>query len=69
MYTIKPLEHLLIDRGMTKKQLYEGANFSKTTMDRITRGEDIRMGTLVKICRYLQVPLEDVIEINGVERK
>lgn len=63
MYTIKPLEHLLIDRGMTKKQLYEGTGLSKTTMDRLTRGEDARISTIDRICQFLKVPIEQVIEI------
>ena len=45
-FTYKPLWKLLIDKEMTKKQLMEETNISKSTMDKMGRNEKVSMKIL-----------------------
>ena len=62
MISIMPLKHLLVDKDMTYKQLYEGAGFSKLTMTRLMAGENVTLEVINKICSYLDCSVSDVIE-------
>lgn len=61
-FSYKPLWKLLIDREMTKKQLMLATGISKSTMDKMGRGEQVSMNVLNRICDYLQCGVADVIE-------
>ena len=58
----KPLWKLLIDKEMTKKQLMEAANISKSTMDKMGRGEQVSLEILDRICTLFNCKIEDVLE-------
>ena len=58
----KPLWKLLIDKDMTKKQLMQGTGISKSTMDKMARGEQVSMDIIDRICSYLNCKVENVIE-------
>lgn len=62
MISVKPLKHLLVDRDMTYKQLYEGAGFSKLTMTRLMAGDNVTLEVIDKICSYLDCSVSDIIE-------
>lgn len=61
-FTYKPLWKLLIDREMTKKELMETAGISKSTMDKMGRGENISLEIIDRICNHFDCRVEDVIE-------
>lgn len=61
-FSYKPLWKLLIDREMTKKQLMQATGISKSTMDKMARGEQVSMDIIDRICTYLECSIENVIE-------
>ena len=61
-FSYKPLWKLLIDREMTKKQLMQIAGVSKSTMDKMARGEQVSMAVIDRICSHLNCCVENVIE-------
>ena len=58
----KPLWKLLIDLEMTKKQLMELTGISKSTMDKMGRGERVSLEVIDRICARLRCRVEDVIQ-------
>lgn len=61
-FSYKPLWKQLIDLNMTKKSLMSTTNISKSTMDKMSRGELVSMEIIDRICTYLQCDISDVIE-------
>ena len=61
-FSYKPLWKLLIDKEMTKKQLMEVTNISKSTMDKMGRSEQVSMDIVDRICDYFDCRVEDIIE-------
>lgn len=61
-FSYKPLWKLLIDREMTKKRLMQETGISKSTMDKMARGEHVSMDIIDRICSYLGCNVENVIE-------
>lgn len=61
-FSYKPLWKLLIDRDMTKKQLMQATGISKSTMDKMARGEKVSLEIIDRICFHLQCKVENVVE-------
>ena len=61
-FSYKPLWKLLIDRDMTKKQLMQVTGISKSTIDKMARGEIVSLEIIDRICFHLQCTVENVIE-------
>lgn len=61
-FSYKPLWKLLIDRELTKKQLMQATGISKSTMDKMARGEQVSMDIIDRICSHLKCSVESVIE-------
>lgn len=61
-FTYKPLWKMLIDKDMTKKELMQHTGISKSTMDKMGRGETISLEIVDRICNYFECRIEDVIE-------
>lgn len=61
-FTYKPLWKLLIDKEMSKKQLMEETNISKSTMDKMGRNEKVSMDILDRLCTYFSCDISDIIE-------
>lgn len=61
-FSYKPLWKLLIDKDMTKKQLMQVTGISKSTMDRMGRGEPVSMNIVNRICNYFECDVGTVIE-------
>ena len=61
-FSYKPLWKQLIDLNMTKKSLMSTTSISKSTMDKMGRGEFVSMEIIDRICTYLQCDISDVIE-------
>lgn len=64
-FSYKPLWKLLIDQEMTKKQLMKATGISKSTMDKMARGEQVSMDIIDRICNYFKCSVESVIEYLG----
>lgn len=56
------LWRLLDERKITKKELVKRAGISETTIRNMTRGENVRLTMLAKICDALHVNLGDIAE-------
>jgi DNA-binding Xre family transcriptional regulator len=61
-FTYKPLWKLLIDKDMTKKELMIEAGISKSTMDKMARGENVSLDIVDRICTHFDCKIEDVLE-------
>lgn len=61
-FSYKPLWKLLIDKEMTKKQLMEATGISKSTMDKMGRGEMVSMDIIDRICSYFNCDVDDILE-------
>ena len=61
-FTYKPLWKLLIDKDMSKKELMKSVGISKSTLDKMSRGENISLKILDIICNYFNCKIEDVIQ-------
>ena len=61
-FSYKPLWKLLIDKDMTKKELMQATGISKSTMDKMGRGEIISLDVIDRICNYFGCKIENVVE-------
>lgn len=59
----KKLWHLLIDRGMKKRELCQMAGVSASSLAKLGKGENVNTDILIKICRALDVGMNDIMEI------
>lgn len=59
----KKLWDLLIDKGMSKKDLAQKAGLNVFTIAKLKKGGVVRLETLVKICIALDCMFDDIMEI------
>ena len=60
--TYNKLWHLLLDRGMKKKDLQEAAVLTNHTMLKLRNNMDITTETIGKICKVLDCQMNDIME-------
>lgn len=60
--TYKKLFKILIDRDMQKQQLAEMARISPATISKMAAGENVTMEVVEKVCRALDVKVDDISE-------
>lgn len=58
------LWHLLLDKGMKKKELKEAAGLTNHTMLKLRNDQDITTETIGKICKALSCNIDDIMEIK-----
>lgn len=58
----KKLWKLLIDKDLKKKDLEAKAGISHYTMNKLTKGENVTVVTLGKICKALDCAIGDIVE-------
>lgn len=63
----KKLWHLLLDRDMTKKDLYTKAGVGNSTITKLGNDESVTVSILEKICNALECDFNDIMEM--VEKK
>ena len=68
-FSYKPLWKLLIDKEMTKKQLMEATKISKSTMDKMARGEQVSLDIIDRICTYFKCDVKEILEHLQEEAK
>lgn len=58
----KKLWKLLIDHDMKKKDLAKAANISNYTITKMSKGENVTVEILGKICTALNCNIDDIME-------
>ncbi len=58
----KKLWKLLIDHDMKKKDLAKAADISNYTITKMSKGENVTVETLCKICKVLNCGVDDIME-------
>lgn len=66
-FSYKPLWKLLIDKDMTKKALMEATGISKSTVDKMNKGEYVSMEVIDRICAGLHCGIPDVVSYVEVD--
>lgn len=64
-----PLWHLLIEKGMKKKDLRELTGLSTNTIAKLGKNQDVSTSIIAKICTALDCKVEDVMEFVPDEKK
>lgn len=59
----KKLFKLLIDNDLKKTEFAANAGISQNTMAKMSKGQYVSMEILVKICRYFNCSLDEIVEI------
>ena len=59
----KKLWKLLIDHDMKKKDLAKVADISNYTITKMSKGENVTVDTLTKICTALNCDIADIMEL------
>lgn len=59
----KKLWKLLIDHDMKKKDLAKVADISNYTITKMSKGENVTVDTLAKICAALNCDIADIMEL------
>ena len=60
--TYTKLWHILIDKGMKKKDLQQAADLTNHTMLKLRNNENITTETIGKICKALGCQADDIME-------
>ncbi len=58
----KKLWKLLIDKDMKKKDLEKAAQISNYTITKMSRGENVTVDIIGKICKALNCTADDIME-------
>ena len=59
----KKLWKILIDRDMKKQDLQKATGISWGVISKLSKGETVNMESLIKVCKYLNCTIDDVMEI------
>ena len=62
MFKYNPLWKTLIDKGIKKSKFYSDLGISSSVRTKLNNNMNVGMDILDKICCYLDVPIEEVIE-------
>lgn len=54
---------LLIDKGMNKTTFAKEVGISSNTLAKLSKNENVTLSILVKICKYLNCTIDDVLDI------
>lgn len=64
MISYNKLFETLDEKGISLIELERGIGISSSTTAKFRKGQAVQLGILVKICYFLDVPIEKVIEIK-----
>lgn len=64
MISYRKLRILLIDRGLRITNVCKKCGLSTSIATKLNNDESVTIDTLAKICLYLDVPIQDIIEIK-----
>lgn len=60
-FDYKPLFKTMIDKNVTREQIKKELQLSPATMAKLTKGENVSLTVLDKLCTFLDCEIEDVI--------
>lgn len=58
----KKLWKILIDKDMLKKDLQSAAGISWSSVTKMSKGENVSMEILMKVCKTLNCDISDILE-------
>ena len=58
----KKLWIMLVEREISKQDFRERLEISTGTMTKLNKGEEVSMGTLLRICEYLECNIGDICD-------
>lgn len=67
MLSYNPLFSTLNDKGVSLYKLCKDLNISSRTRSKFNKNENVSLETIGKICIYLDVPIEDVVEVVRIK--
>lgn len=67
MISYDPLFKTLEEKGLRQIDLARNCELSSATMAKFRKGESVTLKVIARICAYLQVPIEKVVQINYKE--
>ena len=59
----KKLWKILIDKDMKKKDLQLNAGISWASITKLSKGENVSMDVLIKVCKALECDFGDIVEL------
>lgn len=59
----KKLWKLLVDKEMKKKDLQAQAGISWASVTKLSKGENVSMDVLMKICKALECNIGDIVDL------
>ncbi|MEC1663367.1 helix-turn-helix domain-containing protein [Bacillus subtilis] len=62
----KPMEITLIKKDKRKIDLRNDLDVSSATLAKMSKGEAVSLSVIIKICEYLECPIQDVVELVEV---
>lgn len=66
-FSYNKLWKLLIDKNMTKSDLRKAIGISSSTLAKMSKGENVSLDVIDKICTLLNCDVEDILEHVGEE--
>ena len=63
MHTFAPLRKILTERGISSRQLARDCQLSSNSTVALNNDHSVRLEVIIAICVYLDVSIEEVIEI------
>lgn len=61
--SFRPLRVTIAKKGLKMTHLADKGLFSRSTMVVMNRDDYVSMEVVARICRYLDVPIEEVVEV------
>ncbi len=68
-FNYNKLWKLLIDKGMTRKDLRTLTGLSTTSLAKLSKGENVNTNVLLRICDKLECDISDIVEVVKVSEK
>lgn len=65
-YDFKKLFKMMIDKGISKKELADAAGISYSSLSRLANNQLIHLDSMLSICKVLNCKIDDVIECNDI---
>lgn len=62
-FSYRPLWHLLIDKGLKKKDLEKMSGVSAATIAKLGRNENVTTEVLLKICNAMDCEINQIVEL------
>lgn len=65
----KKLWKLLIDKDMNKTDLCKETGLSNSTVAKMTRGDDVLVSVLTRICKALDCNIGDIVDVECGDKR